>query len=191
MQRTYQQRFPAAPRVHLQVTTGTVTVVGSAAEDGIAIDVAVRSRKPFLASQMRTIAVRTADTLDIAFEGPFVVDGRTAASVDVTLYVPATSACEVRNSLGDVVVRSLLGNLDAHTSLGYLRVGLHPDWKGDTIAASTNLGDVRMAVPPNVRLQLEPNTSLGKQRIEIPSYPGYPVARIATDLGNLAIATSH
>lgn len=184
---TFERCFPPAPKLDVRLDIGSVTVIGDPTLEEIRIHCAVRSRDTALARQRNAVEARNGETLELRFDGPSTMAGNTVTSIDVVVSVPPLTACTVRNSLGPIRISGLGRDIDAHASLGSTRVILAPQWSGNFLDLSCDMGSLRLAVPDGVRLDVDPVTEFGKARIEVPSFPGNAPARVRCGMGSLTV----
>lgn len=188
--RSFTQTFSPSARFTLRLPNGSIRIVGVAHADRTIVECNVRSRDESTAARIALNASASSpEMLALDFSGPFVVNGSTAASVDVTAFVPERTHVIVESGMGPISVSSLAASLELRCAMGRANVALHPDWNGQILDIRSDMGGITLTVPRSVKLEIAARTSLGKVRIAAPSHSGEVPAKLQCGMGHVTVTS--
>lgn len=183
--RIIETTLPWASALRVSVCTGKLRFIAVPAGQPIRIQAAIRTREVQIANAFEIAVERTDRDVAIDFNGEFVKDGNTCASVDALIFLPQDVALAATSDLGPIDAIGCGKTVDVTTALGHANVILAPGWSGERLDITSHLGHVKLTVPRGLELCVDAETALGKRRVEIASHPDAPVACLRASLGSV------
>ena len=214
IRRTVERSAPAAAHVRVNDAAGDVQILG---DDGSTVRVTARVRATNDAAAAK-VGVDVANsggetvvTVNVPQSSPAFVHwifDRSHISVDLVVRVPRRSVVAARIAVGDLDVRGITAEIDAHTGTGDIHlhdvatdagatsgtgdvaVDLTGGWKGARLKVRTGTGDARIHVPSGLRAHVDARAGVGEVRNEIGNANvTSPVIEVHSGVGDVTITT--
>jgi hypothetical protein len=203
VRKTMRGSIPVCGRLAVNVPFGELRVAGCDGPDA-EIEVRVRSSRPEHAEGVSYTTQQRDGETRVSVDGPLSGGGKNFASVEVLVRVPRGVPLEARCGMGaigatDVGKISLHANMgaidvdgaragcDVHANMGAVTVRLAPQWQGEGVTVSTNMGKATLAVPDGVRLDCAASSNMGSVEMKVGSTEGAPPAKVHSNMGSARI----